>query len=67
MGVKINGGWEISENLNKWRGGVKIYEGGNFVKNFMQQSRDHMIRQDARVVEYDFGGKFCTKNACAQV
>ena len=35
--------------------------GGNFLKNLItaenlegQQSRDHTIRQDARVVEYDF-------------
>ena len=54
-GAKINGGGgKFLKILINWA--VKINGGGGweFSEKLMQQSRDHTIRQDARVMEYDF-------------
>ena len=59
------GGWEITEKFNK-RGGQKKRRGWEFSEKFNLTKQGHTIRQDARVVEYDFWRKISCQNARAQ-
>ena len=65
--VKINGGWEISQNFNKR--GVKINGGGwAFSQKINKQLKAGITRYDRTRVLWStiFGGKFRAKNARVQ-